>query len=77
MNQDKEVCEGLKNCPFFNDRMKDMPATAELFKKTYCKDNFEDCARFIVSKRIGREKVPLDLFPNQKQRVNDIILRNN
>ncbi|MFX1399569.1 MAG: hypothetical protein ACFFAS_21290 [Promethearchaeota archaeon] len=75
MTQNKEVCKGLKNCPFFNDRMKEMPATAELFKKTYCKDNFKDCTRFIILNRIGKEKVPIDLYPNQRERVNDILLK--
>ncbi len=41
-------CDYLQNCPFFNDKMANMPATADLFKNNYCKDNFSNCARYIV-----------------------------
>ena len=61
-----KACELLKNCPFFNAKMKDMPAASELFKKKYCLNNNSECARYLVYKAMGREKVPIDLFPNQK-----------
>ena len=31
-----EYCERLAICPFFNERLKALPATAEGFKKRYC-----------------------------------------
>jgi len=65
-------CECLAKCPFFNDQMADKPATAELMKKQYCLSNYENCARYIIFKALGREKVPADLFPNQQYRVDTI-----
>ena len=66
-------CEFLATCPFFNDMMPDRPATAEVFKKQYCKGNSDTCARHIVLKAVGQEKVPSDLYPNQSERIEEII----
>ena len=68
-----EECERLATCPFFNDKMANMPTTAENLKKRYCRGNFSDCARYIVMKKLGKEKVPADLFPHQVERAQEII----
>ena len=65
-------CECLPGCPFFNDRMTGMPTMAEVMKKKYCRGNFEACARFTVRKKLGKDKVPSDLFPNQMDRVHQM-----
>ena len=66
-------CELLEGCAFFNDKMADMPATAELYKDKYCREDNLECARFMVFKALGRENVPLDLFPNMKEKSQEII----
>ena len=66
-------CECLPTCIFFNDRMLNMPSTAEIFKHRYCKDDFASCARYMVFKNLGRERVPPDLFPNQQDRAHDLL----
>ena len=63
------ACEKLAKCPFFNDRMADMPATANIYKQKYCQDDFSRCARFFVSKKLGPDRVPADLFPNQMDKA--------
>ena len=65
-------CECLEKCPSFNDMMKDMPAIADLYKHQYCKTDNSECARFIIFKKLGRDAVPKDLFPNQKDRLKNI-----
>jgi hypothetical protein len=67
-------CELLEKCIFFHDKMENMPGTAEIFKNQYCRENNLDCARFMVFKALGREKVPLYLFPNMKDRAQEIIV---
>ncbi|NWF75336.1 MAG: hypothetical protein HXY53_01955 [Nitrospirae bacterium] len=69
-------CECLKNCPFFNDKMANMPATAQMYKKRYCLDNNSECARYIVFKTLGRDKVPIDLFPNDLKKAKNLITVN-
>ncbi len=66
-------CELLPTCIFFNDRMVNMPSTAAIFKQRYCKGDHPACARHMVFKALGREKVPPDLFPNQPERVRDLV----
>jgi len=65
--------ERVQTCPFFNDKMKNMPASAELMKDKYCRGDFASCARYMVLKALGKEKVPSDLFPNEAERARRII----
>jgi hypothetical protein len=68
------VCPHLEKCPFFNGHFKHMPAVAEMAKNSYCRsDQHEGCARFIVSRAVGPERVPSDLFPDQTERVADLV----
>lgn len=66
-------CPHIDRCPFFNDRLKDMPSMSNIYKRNYCKKEYERCARFRVSAAIGKENVPLDLFPNQDEKAEKII----
>lgn len=53
--------------------MGNLPATAEIFKEKFCRSDFERCARLMVSKKLEKEKVPVDLLPNQADRAQAII----
>lgn len=66
-------CELIETCIFFNDQMPNMPSTAAVYKKIYCEQDFRNCARFMIFKASGRESVPKDLFPNQKERAETIL----
>jgi len=68
-------CPSLKVCPFFNHKMKDMPSAAELLKDRYCRGNYLNCARYMVASKLGKEKVPADLFPGQIDRAKEIIMK--
>jgi hypothetical protein len=62
-------CKCLPLCPFFNDKMQNMPAAANLLKKRLCQGDNANCARYMVLCALGREKVPSDLSPNQTERA--------
>lgn len=66
-------CVCLPKCLFFNDKMANMPALADIMKKRYCLGAGVDCARFKVFSALGSEKVPTDLFPSQMDRALEII----
>ena len=66
-------CEVMGTCPFFKDMMRDMPAMAEHHKLKYCQGEPHACARFVVYKSLGRDKVPADLFPIEHDRARRII----
>ncbi len=66
-------CVCLPRCPFFNDRMGEMPATAQLMKKRYCQGDQTRCARHMVFEKLGSQMVPLDLYPTQIERARQVI----
>jgi hypothetical protein len=66
-------CELLETCIFFNNHMANMPSTSDVYKKMYCRNDFEKCARHMIVQALGRGTVPSDLFPNQADRANSII----
>jgi hypothetical protein len=59
-------CECLAGCPFFHDKMADMPSMAEMLKERYCKGDWQACARHQIFTEFGKGNVPTDLFPNQQ-----------
>lgn len=65
-------CEMIAKCIFFNDKMANKPATANLMKSKYCQGDFRSCARYTVCKKLGREQVPCDLFPSQIDRAQSL-----
>ena len=66
-------CELVSACIFFNDKMANMPGMSQIYKQRYCLETKEECARYSVFRALGRGNVPKDLFPNQPERVSDLI----
>lgn len=66
-------CECLPGCPFFNDKLTNMPAVSDMLKQQYCLDDFESCARYRVFKAKGKAAVPGDLYPNDVTRVQNLL----
>jgi hypothetical protein len=67
-------CECLPKCLFFNDKMNNQPATAEMMKKRFCLGDNSCCARYVIFKQLGREKVPSYLYPNQMEKALAILV---
>jgi hypothetical protein len=66
-------CEKLSSCAFFNETLPNMPITAQYLRNRYCLYNYLDCARYIVSQTLGKDKVPPDLFPEELTKAERII----
>jgi hypothetical protein len=66
-------CECLPGCLFFNNKMTDMPVTADRLKNHYCKGDNSDCARHMVVVAKGKTAVPVDLFPQNIERARAIL----
>lgn len=66
-------CELITGCIFFNNKMQNMPATADILKNKYCKNAYTTCARHMVFKALGRPKVPTDLYPQQTDKAEKVI----
>lgn len=68
-------CVNLPKCPFFFDKMANMPAMSEMYKKNYCQGDNSACARYLVYHRLGSGNVPTDLFPNDVQRAEQLVMQ--
>lgn len=68
-------CPILQTCPFFNDQMVDMPASSQILKAAYCKDDYTECARYRVYGTLGRPAVPSNLFPSELERARILIAK--
>jgi hypothetical protein len=66
-------CERLRKCPFFTGQMANMPSVAELLKSEYCYGDKTLCARYQMA--AAGMVIPLDLLPNDIERVRDILGR--
>lgn len=62
-------CEFIGGCPFFNDKLNSAPDKVEELKLQYCRNNNLNCARYMVATAIGKEMMPEELYPHEKQRA--------
>ncbi|MEL4105238.1 hypothetical protein AAFA46_00135 [Oscillospiraceae bacterium WX1] len=56
-------CVRLSACPFYNDKLPINSGLGAIFKKKYCMDRSNACARFVVSQQLGPAAVPDTLYP--------------
>lgn len=66
-------CELMAGCPFFNDQIAARPALMNMYKIAYCIENNSQCARYLIYKQLGRERVPLDLCPHMLEEAQAIL----
>jgi hypothetical protein len=66
-------CELIPKCPFFNGKMREMPAIVVMYKESYCKTDNSQCARYMVITALGKEKVAATLYPNMTHTAETII----
>ncbi|MFC1770114.1 hypothetical protein ACFLZI_03570 [Nitrospirota bacterium] len=66
-------CLLVSECAFFNDKLKDMPAMSEVLKERFCMGDNRACARYIVYLKVGKSRVPQNLFPNSIDMVESIL----
>jgi len=67
-------CELLPNCLFFAvDMHPSMSPMKAVLKDIYCLTKHDTCARYMVARAMGSDKVPSDLFLTQTERAEAII----
>lgn len=59
-------CEFINKCPFFLGKLAEKPVETEELKEKYCRKNNLNCARYMVAQAAGPEKIPADLYPDEK-----------
>ena len=76
------TCRRIKNCSFFNIKMKTMPITAKYFKKNFCEGDYFKCARNYLFNYLEKNDFSVDdkrkdiiaklsdtLYPDQLEKV--------
>ena len=67
-------CKFLRGCPFFNDKMPIDSAMGKIYKNKYCLGEYNICARYKIATQLGKEKVPVNLYPNMFDRAEEILV---
>ncbi len=44
-------------------------------KKIYCKWHYSNCARYKIAITMGKHAIPLDMFPGDKLRANEMLIQ--
>ena len=68
-------CEFLSDCPFFNDKLQNMPAASDIMKKMYCQWHYVKCARYRIAVAMGRSAIPADMFPGDTRRATEMLIQ--
>lgn len=71
------MCENLSKCPFYQGKMSMDSGLGSMYKKKYCEGDRFICARYMVSSKLGKEYVPSNLYPNMKEKAEEILAGNN
>lgn len=66
-------CPLLNTCPFFNDKISNIPICLHVYKKRCCLDENLSCARFVVARFLGISFVPYRLLPNEMDKAEEIV----
>jgi hypothetical protein len=66
-------CVCLTTCSFFNDKMANMPLTSEWMKTQFCLADNSQCARYLIFSKLGKDRVPKDLYPHNIERAQQIL----
>ena len=66
-------CELLEKCPFFKGELAEKPVEIEELKSKYCKTNNLNCARYMIAQAAGKDKMPENLYPDEKAIAYQII----
>lgn len=70
-----QECEYIDNCPFFRGELSEKPVEIEEMKEKYCRRNNLNCARYMVARTLGKEYMPEDLYPHEKEVAYQLIAK--
>ena len=69
-------CEFIAHCPFFNGKLAEKPAEIEKLKEEYCRTNCLHCARYMIATALGKDHMPSDLYPHEKEVAYKLLAEN-
>ena len=66
-------CGFVQECCFPTDFSNNLPAQLATIKRTYCNENFSECARHITAMKLDIDSVPYDLHPSDIELAEKLI----
>lgn len=66
-------CKLVQECFFPTDFSNNLPAQLAVIKRTYCNQDYAECARYITAVKLDPRNVPNDLHPADIQLAEQII----
>ena len=70
-------CEVMNECTFYNGKMKLYSGIGKLYKTRYCLENNSSCAVYRIYKKLGKQSIPSDLYPNMTDKADAILAGEN
>ncbi len=67
------MCEKFEKCPFYQGKLVIDTGIGPMLKKKFCEGDKTECARYMVATTIGPEYVTNLLFPNMKEKAEQLI----
>lgn len=67
------TCPVLEHCPFFKDKLTNMPPNTEFYKINYCINDSSKCARLLTARILGVNSVPSNLLPSEMSKAEGLI----
>ncbi|MFO7819439.1 MAG: hypothetical protein R6V17_04300 [Halanaerobacter sp.] len=68
-----DSCPYLDVCAVHQGKLADKKGMTKMFKRRYCKDNYDNCARYRIVNTVGGSHVEEGLLPNQNDKADRII----
>ncbi|MCD6116541.1 hypothetical protein J7K93_05975 [bacterium] len=66
-------CEFIDRCPFFNKMITTGGTLDKMYKEQFCNGTYEMCARHKIASVLGKEKVPVNIYPNMFDQAEALI----
>lgn len=63
------ACRHLGTCVLAADKTGFSPEFVRRLRTSWCRGSYRDCARYIAASKLGEQRVPIDLFPAERERV--------
>lgn len=67
------TCPVLDQCPFFKNKLTNMPPNSEVHKINYCINDSFKCARLLAARILGTNSIPQNLLPNEMLKIEELI----
>lgn len=67
------MCERFEVCAFYDGKITPDKGLGAMYVRKYCAGDSSQCARQMIAKELGPDKVPVQIYPNMHEVAKDLI----